>query len=79
MKLSIVIPVYNSSKILKTLMHNINKHLLEKYKLIEVILVNDFSKDNSWETIKDLKYKYKYIKGINLKKIMVSIALSFLV
>ena len=68
MKLSIVIPVYNSSKILKTLMHNINKHLLEKYKLIEVILVNDFSKDNSWETIKDLKYKYKYIKGINLKK-----------
>lgn len=68
MKLSIVIPVYNSSEILKNLMYNINKYILKKYKFIEVILVNDFSKDNSWETIKNLKYKYKYIKGINLNK-----------
>ena len=68
MKLSIIIPVFNSSEILDTLMKNIDKHIADYYKLFEVILVNDCSNDTSWPKIKELKQKYNYIKGINLKE-----------
>ena len=68
MKLSIVIPVYNSSKILHTLLNNIQQCVADDIKNFEVILVNDFSKDDSWERIKELKKRYSYIKGISLKK-----------
>ena len=49
-KLSIIIPVYNSSKILKKLINEINSNLYTKLKNdYEIILVNDFSNDNSWK------------------------------
>ena len=42
-KLSIIIPVYNSSKILNRLVNEINSNLCEKFKNdYEIILVNDF-------------------------------------
>ena len=67
--LSIVIPVYNSEKILfyltKKIDQNINKKIINKY---EIILVDDFSNDKSWNTIQKLSRKYKNIKGIKLKK-----------
>ena len=53
MKLSIIIPVYNSSKILNTLVENIYSNLYKKFEFIELILINDFSADNSWEIIKN--------------------------
>ena len=67
--LSIVIPVYNSEKILfyltKKIDQNINKKIINKY---EIILVDDFSNDKTWNTIQKLSRKYKNIKGIKLKK-----------
>ena len=57
MKLSIIIPVYNSSKILNSLVENIYSNLYKKFEFIELILINDFSADNSWEIIKKLKKK----------------------
>ena len=68
MKISIVIPVYNSSQILPTLLKNINSQLAEFSEKLEVVLVNDFSLDDSWKEIKKLKENYNFIKGINLKK-----------
>ena len=66
-KLSIIIPVYNSSKILKKLINEINSNLYTKLKNdYEIILVNDFSNDNSWEIIKKISEKFNFIKGINL-------------
>ncbi len=58
MKLSIIIPVYNSSKVLNKLIfkiiHQIKKRLkISKY---EIILINDFSNDNSWEIIEKIHY-----------------------
>ena len=68
MDLSIIIPVYNSSNILKKLIKQIiftlNKNLIKSF---EIILVNDNSKDSSWDTIKQLSKKYKNIKGLSLK------------
>ena len=54
-KLSIIIPVYNSSKILEKLINEINSNLYETFKDdYEIILVNDFSNDNSWEIIQKI-------------------------
>ncbi len=55
MEISIVIPVYNSSKILKSLLENIFREISKFSKHFEVILVNDFSNDNSWNEIQKRK------------------------
>ena len=70
MKLSLIIPVYDSSEILNELVNKINSSLT-KTKLhnnFEILLINDFSHDNSWEIIKNLSYKYEFVKGLNLKE-----------
>ena len=55
MKLSIIIPVYNSSKILEKLIAEINSNLSKKFETdYEIIMVNDSSKDNSWVIIKKI-------------------------
>tara|TARA_B100000963_G_scaffold308071_1_gene283411 strand:- start:1149 stop:1931 length:783 start_codon:yes stop_codon:yes gene_type:complete len=67
MNLSIVIPVYNSSKILDKLITEINFNLSSRFeKNYEIILINDFSKDDSWDVIKKISEKFNFIKGINL-------------
>lgn len=68
MELSIIIPVYNSAKILPILVDEIEKALKIKIDKIEIIFVNDFSIDSSWEKIKELAKEKKFIKGINLKE-----------
>ena len=66
MNLSIIVPVYNSSKILKTLVKRIKKNL--RTKNYEIIFVNDASLDNSWNEIKKISKKNKKVKGINLSE-----------
>ncbi len=69
-KVSIIIPVYNSFEILDEL----NQRILKTFENInlsesfEVIMINDFSKDKSWEKIEHLSSKYNYIKGIKLSE-----------
>ena len=65
MTTSIVIPVFNSEKILPILIEKIKENIKSNY---EIILINDFSKDESWRIIKELTVKNNNIKGINLKK-----------
>ena len=47
MNLSIIIPVYNSEKILPYLIESISNNLKKRKISYEVILVNDHSKDQS--------------------------------
>ena len=68
MDISIVIPVYNSENILPKLLEEINNSLNGVIDSFEVILINDRSKDDSWEVIKKLKQKYNFLIGINLRK-----------
>ena len=65
-KISIVIPVYNSEENLVELNNQIQRQLEDIN--FELILVNDQSKDNSWKIIDNLANKYKNIIGINLRK-----------
>ena len=48
-KVSVIIPVYNAEKYLKETMESI---LGQTYKNLEIILVNDASRDNSYELCK---------------------------
>ncbi|MFA6922731.1 MAG: glycosyltransferase family 2 protein [Bacteroidales bacterium] len=65
-EISIVIPVYNSQENLNEL----HKQICDALKNIsyELILVNDASKDNSWNIIKQLAENNKNITAINLRK-----------
>ena len=56
MKLSIIVPVYNTSKYLKKCLDSLVNQTLEE---IEVIVVNDGSTDNSVDIIKSYEKKYK--------------------
>ena len=68
MKLSIIIPVYNSYKILEKLSYEINYYLESILKNdFELIFINDCSTDQSWIVIKKLATKYNFVKGINLE------------
>ena len=62
--ISVVVPIYNVEKYLKTCIETIIK---QTYKNIEIILVNDGSTDNSLQICNEFKEKEKRIKVINKK------------
>ncbi|MBD0400817.1 glycosyltransferase family 2 protein [Flammeovirga sp. EKP202] len=68
MKVSIVIPVYNSEKIVTTTVNEIIKVLNTTSYTFEIILINDGSPDNSWNVIKELANNNNNIISINLHK-----------
>lgn len=68
MNLSIVVPVYNSKKGLPELANRLSVVLPGLAKQYELILVNDGSRDGSWEAIRLLTNQYPWIYGINLMR-----------
>ena len=64
-ELSIIIPVYNSEKYIRDCLNSICKQIKNE---VELILVNDGSKDASLKICKYFSKKYKNIKIINEKK-----------
>ncbi len=69
-KLSIVIPVYNSEKTIKEVVNEIEiavSKLNSRYDL-EIILVNDYSKDNSLQVCKNICRHKSFVKLISFSK-----------
>ncbi len=66
MSLSIVIPVYNASSTIVDLVEELNQLYLSQD--LEIVLVNDCSKDNTDSICKDLVKKYNHLKYISLRK-----------
>ena len=64
-KISVVIPVYNCNKTIKAAVRSIQNQNMGD---IEIILVNDFSKDNTTKIIQELSEEDPRIKIINNKK-----------
>ena len=62
MKLSIIIPVYNTEKYLKRCLNSVIKAKIEK---TEIIIINDGCRDNSLKIIKDSANKYEFIRYIH--------------
>ena len=67
MDLSIIIPVYNSENIIEELVKQLNDSInnITYVNSFEVIMINDYSSDKSWEKIKSISKKFKFIKGIS--------------
>src|ERR1041385_7955938 len=68
MRLSIVVPVYNSENSLRLLAERIARVLSPEAKSVELILVNDGSRDRSWEVARELAAENPWIRGINLMR-----------
>ena len=66
--LSIVVPVFNSEDSLGTLVERLKTILPSLTPDYEVILVNDGSRDRSWEVISSLRHSNEWIHGINLMR-----------
>jgi glycosyltransferase involved in cell wall biosynthesis len=66
--ISAVIPVYNSAVSLPSLMERIEPVLAGISPEFEVILVDDGSRDRSWEVICELARRKRYIRGIQLMR-----------
>jgi undecaprenyl-phosphate 4-deoxy-4-formamido-L-arabinose transferase len=63
---SVVVPVFNSKGTLKKLVERIDEVLSEYAEAFEIILVNDGSRDSSWEVINDITSQNGNVRGINL-------------
>ena len=66
---SVIIPVYNSEKTLKEVVRRVIAFFESISLPVELILVNDGSKDKSWELIKQLKNEFpSQVIGVNLAR-----------
>lgn len=66
--LSIIIPIYNEEKMISISIEVITK-LMDSSKIeYELVLVNDGSKDRSWETIKSLSEHNEHIRAISFSR-----------
>jgi glycosyltransferase involved in cell wall biosynthesis len=66
--ISVIIPVYNSDKIIPELLSRLQVVLKRIAKKFEVILINDGSQDDSWKIINQNLNKYPWLVGINLQR-----------
>jgi polyisoprenyl-phosphate glycosyltransferase len=67
-RLSVVIPVYRSEACLAELLRAITQALAPYDWDYEVILVNDFSPDRSWQVIESLCHRYPCVLGVDLRR-----------
>lgn len=67
-KISIVVPIYNSASFMGNLLEAIDTERVKNNWNLELILVEDGSKDQSFAKIEELSKTYSYIKGIKLSK-----------
>jgi glycosyltransferase involved in cell wall biosynthesis len=68
MQISVVIPLFNEAESLPELMQWIDRVMQANNYSYEVIMVDDGSKDNSWDTIQSLRTNYPSLKGIKFQR-----------
>ena len=65
---SVVVPAYNSEQTLRPLVERITATFEALQRPVEVILVNDGSRDDSWREIDVLSARYGHVQGIDLTR-----------
>lgn len=68
MRLSVIVPVYNSETTLPLLTKKLEEALSDLVDSWEAIFINDGSHDNSWNVIVKLSQEYAWVSGINLMR-----------
>jgi undecaprenyl-phosphate 4-deoxy-4-formamido-L-arabinose transferase len=66
--ISVVVPVFNSEASLPELIRRLHRVLASITLRFEVILVNDGSRDRSWQVIQQLTGDYPWVRGISLAR-----------
>lgn len=66
MEISVVVPLYEESQSLPELVKRIEKELEDR--IFEIILVDDGSRDDSWEVIRSLKEESSTLKAVRLQR-----------
>ena len=66
--ISVVVPVYNSESILPALIKRLEPVLGAVCCQYRGVLVNDGSRDGSWEVIQELAARHGWVRGINLMR-----------
>jgi undecaprenyl-phosphate 4-deoxy-4-formamido-L-arabinose transferase len=66
--LSVVIPVFNSELVLPDLLDRLHQVLTRLGTPFEIILVNDGSRDRSWQVVTKLASKWPAVLGIDLMR-----------
>lgn len=68
-KYSVVIPVYNTTSVLHTLVKNIKDVFKTEGNAFEILLVNDHSPNpESWIVIQDICKEHKFVRGVQLSR-----------
>jgi glycosyltransferase involved in cell wall biosynthesis len=68
MDISVVVPLFNEEESLPELVAWIEKVMAENNFSYEIVMVDDGSKDNSWQVIENLQLKNPSIKGIKFRR-----------
>ena len=66
--ISVVVPVYNSEGSLPELIERLEKTLRAASPGFEVVLVNDGSRDRSWDVICEIAQAHDWVRGIDLMR-----------
>lgn len=66
--LSVVVPVFNSAATLPVLVQQLAPVLMGLQRPFELILVDDGSRDSSWEIVQALARQHSWIRGIGLMR-----------
>lgn len=66
--ISVVSPVYNAQNIIPTLVNRLEDVLIKISANYEIILVDDYSKDESWKVIDEISSINNKVKGIKLSR-----------
>ena len=67
-EITVLIPVFNAEMVINELIKNLVRAIRNITKKYEIILVDDFSEDNSWQNIKRISKKNSNIHGCKLYK-----------
>lgn len=67
MDVSVIVPLYNEEASLPELVAWIERVTKDKY-MLEVILIDDGSTDNSWNIIESLRDNHPFVKGIRFRR-----------
>ncbi len=68
MDISVVIPLFNEEESLPELAAWIENVMIENHFSYEIIMVDDGSKDNSWEVVEGLQIQNPSVKGIKFRR-----------
>ena len=68
MDISVVVPLFNEEESLPELAAWIEKVMNENQFSYEIIMIDDGSKDNSWQVVEDLQTNNPFIKGIKFRR-----------